>query len=659
MSESITPKIPADATSPSPKTSSRQLEGTVSPRAEARVPNGGGKRLAILAFTTLGVVYGDIGTSPLYAIRECFHGRYGINPSASNVLGVLSLVAWALILIVSLKYLTFVLRADNRGEGGVIALTAQLIFGQDRYRGAGALIMMGLFAAALLYGDGMITPAISVLSAVEGISIAAPSLESWVVPVTVGILVCLFSIQRKGTYRVGVLFGPVTTLWLLVIAALGIRSILAHPDVLAAFLPKYGLSFLSRNGSHGFMVLGAVFLVVTGTEALFADMGHFGRRPIRLAWYVLVLPALLCNYFGQGALLLGHPELASRPFYSLVPSWGMFPVIALATAATIIASQAVISGAFSLTRQAVQLGYLPRVQIIHTSPTEIGQIYIPQVNWIIMAATIGLVLGFRSSSGLAAAYGVAVTATMIITTVLFATVARRRWQWSGWWFFPLIAVFFAVDLSFLAANFSKISHGAWIPLAVAAVVFIAMTTWKKGRDLLAEKLYSCQPTLEDLIKQIQATLPHRVRGKAIFLAGNAKAAPPALTQNLRHNRVLHESVAVLTIRTEDFPEVGREDKVQVEEIGSGFWRIKARFGYMEEPNVPYILALAREKGLSFPLDECVFFLGRERIMADRKPAMSLWREAVFSFLSKNALGATRFFHIPPEQVVELGTQVEL
>lgn len=629
-------------------------ESATAARTESNRP----KRIALLALTALGVVYGDIGTSPLYAIRECFHGEYGIAPSAANILGVLSLMVWSLILIVSLKYLTFVLRADNKGEGGVIALTAQLLS-----RGAGpgtrVLVLAGLFAAALLYGDGMITPAISVLSAVEGVSLKIPAFEFWVVPVTVVILVGLFSIQRKGTHRVGILFGPVTSIWFLVLAGLGIPQIVARPDVLAALLPVHGLDFLIRNGAHGMLVLGAVFLVVTGAEALFADMGHFGRRPIRLAWYFVVLPGLLCNYFGQGALLLAHPELASAPFYSLVPSWAVFPVIGLATVATIIASQAVISGAFSLTRQAVQLGYLPRVQIVHTSPSEMGQIYIPQVNWIIMVATVGLVLAFRSSSALAAAYGVAVTATMTIATVLFAAVARQRWHWGRWWFYPLVGVFLVVDVSFLAANATKIGNGAWFPLAVAAIVFAAMTTWKRGREILVDKLYSPQPSLEALIERVRAERPIRVPGKAIFLAGSARAAPPALTQNLRHNRILHEGVAVLTIRTDEIPEVAIGDKVQVESLGEGIWRVQARFGFMEEPSVPVVLELARQQGLDFAIDDCVFFLGRERIMANRKPLMSLWREAIFSYLSKNALGATRFFHIPPEQVVELGTQVEI
>jgi KUP system potassium uptake protein len=618
-----------------------------------------GKRLAILALAALGVVYGDIGTSPLYAIRECFHGEYGIAPTPENVYGVLSLVVWALIMVVCVKYLSFVLRADNRGEGGVIALTAQLIENGAPGRTTRVLIMIGLFAAALLYGDGMITPAISVLSAVEGIGVAAPALQPWVVGLTVVILVALFSLQHRGTRGVGVLFGPVTTVWFLVIAVLGLRSLAAHPRILLAINPVHGYAFLARNSFAGLLVLGAVFLVVTGAETLFADLGHFGRRPIRVAWYGLVLPSLLCNYFGQGALLLVDPGRADGLFFALAPGWALIPLVALATAATIIASQAVISGAFSLTRQAIQLGYLPRLRIIHTSATEIGQIYIPQVNWLIMLATIALVLGFRSSSHLAAAYGVAVTGTMTIAAVLFFAVARRRWGWSLWLLGPLVAIFLVIDLSFFVANFSKIAHGAWFPLVIGAVVFAVMTTWRKGRALVAERLYSRNPPLAELVAKLAQVPPSRVPGTAVFMAGTAGFSPPALLHNLKHNKVLHELNVVLTVATDEVPRVRRRERVEVTELGHGFWRVVAHTGFMEEPTVAGILKLVREKGLVVDPNDAVFFLGRERVIPQPGESMTAWRKALFSFLSLNALGATRYFGIPPEQVVEIGAQVEV
>lgn len=624
------------------------------PDADAR-----GKGLAILVLGALGVVYGDIGTSPLYAVRECFHGEYGIEPTPFNILGVLSLMFWALMLIVSLKYLVFILRADNRGEGGIVALTAQLLPEARGSRLTGILVAIGIFGGALLYGDGMITPAISVLSAVEGVGIAVPSFRSWTILTTVAILLGLFLLQKRGTHRVGMLFGPITTLWFLVLAVLGIRSLIVRPDVLAAINPVYAVRFVAANGTHGFLVLGAVLLVVTGAEALFADMGHFGRRPIRIAWYGLVLPALLMNYFGQGALLLSRPDQSEHPFYAMVPSWAMFPVIALATAATIIASQAVISGAFSLTQQAIQLGYLPRLRIVHTSSAAIGQIYLPDVNAFLMLSTIGLVFSFRSSSELAAAYGIAVTLTMAISSVLFFFVARRRWGWSPWILCPLVGAFLLVDMSFLAANFSKIGHGGWFPLAVGGLVFVCMTTWKKGRALLSKKLYAGLPTVAELAERVAADPPLRVPGTAIYLAGSARLAPPALMRNLKYNKVLHERIMILTLTTDDVPRVPRDEKILVEPLSAGFSCVTGRYGFFEEPNVPHLLALAREHGLDCKIDDAIFFIGRERIIPDRRPVMSLWREAVFAFLSLNALGATRYFHIPPDHVVEIGTQVEL
>ncbi len=618
-----------------------------------------GPGLATLSVAALGVVYGDIGTSPLYAVRECFHGAYGVAATDANVLGVLSLMVWTLIAIVCIKYLGFIVRADNRGEGGVMALTAPLVQRRRVPGQLGVLVAIGLFAACLLYGDGMITPAISVLSAVEGVGVRAPALSGWVQPITIAILVLLFAAQRLGTQRVGLLFGPITAVWLVSIATLGIASVAREPRILAAVNPRYAVDFLAHNSTTGFLVLGAVFLVATGAEALYADMGHFGRRPIRVAWYALVLPALLCSYLGQGALLLRDPTAAHHPFYALAPDWAMVPLIVLATLATIIASQAVISGAFSLTHQAIQLGMLPRMRIVHTSPTAKGQIYIPAVNWLLMGATTALVLAFQTSSQLAAAYGVAVTGTMTISTVLFCVIARRRWQWSWLTLGALGALFLTVDVAFLAANAAKLGHGAWFPLAVAAAMFAVMTTWNKGRTLLARALYESTPPLESLIAGLLPDAVARVPGNAVFMAGEVDTSPPALLHNLAFNKVAHAQVAVLHIATEDVPRTDRQEKVAVEALDHGVWRVTARYGYMEEPNVPHILALAQEQGLPFSARDAAFFLGRERVVPHRHPLMARWREALFSFLSLNALDATRYFHIPPDQVFEIGAQVKM
>jgi KUP system potassium uptake protein len=617
------------------------------------------RRLAKLSLAALGVVFGDIGTSPLYAIRECFHGDYGIPVTQGNVLGVLSLMFWALVLIVTLKYLTFVVRADNHGEGGVIALTALLRHVQISNRYRAGLAVVGLFAACLLYGDGMITPAISVLSAVEGIRIITPLFKPYVVPLTIAILTGLFLIQRHGTARVGSLFGPIILVWFALLAVLGTFQILRAPSVLFAVSPWYGIQFFVENRLHGFVVLGAVFLVVTGAEALYADMGHFGKSPIRLTWIFLVLPALVLNYFGQGALLMRHPEASHHPFYALVPDWALIPVVMLATTATIIASQAVITGAFSLTRQAIQLGYLPRLNVSHTSASQIGQIYIAPVNWLLMVSTIGLVIGFQSSSQLAAAYGVAVTSTMLITTTLFFVVARHRWQWHWAAAVSLTGLFFLVDIPFFLANISKILHGAWFPLVVGAFFFFLMMTWKKGRKILAEQLNDRTLALDDFRQRIEEEQPHRVRGQAVFLATNPNRIPQALVQNLDHNKILHADIMILHFATEDIPRVPNFEKIEEEKLFGGVYRIIAHHGYMEGARIDTVLSLIREKGIDIKPENTSFFLGREKLVIGEKPRMHRWRSNLFLLMSKNSLDAGSFFGIPSDQVIEVGVQLEL
>ncbi len=620
----------------------------------------GSERLGVLSLAALGIVYGDIGTSPLYAIRECFHGKYGLPVDAPNILGVLSLITWSLIVVVSFKYLSLVLRADNHGEGGVLVLTALVAGGLGKTeKNRGWLLALGLFGAALLYGDGMITPAISVLSATEGLQLTLPIFANLAVPTTIVILIVLFMFQRRGTSAVGALFGPVMVVWFLVLAVTGLAGIVRDPRVLSAINPQYGVSFLLRNQLHGYLVLGAVFLTVTGAEALYADLGHFGPRPIRLTWFVFVLPALLLNYFGQGALLLTSQGASTHPFFALVPHWALLPLVLLATAATIIASQAVISGAFSLTSQSIQLGYLPRMRIIHTSESVPGQIYVPAVNWVLMIAAILLVVGFQSSDRLAAAYGVAVTMTMFITTLLLYRVMRDRWQWARGAAASLAFVLLMVDLAFLGANLAKIAHGAWFPLAIGLIIFVIMRTWRQGRKFLMSRLKDRSQPIPEFLDQIKVDPPRRVAGKAVYMAGNQAGVPPALLSMLEHGKILHQQVAILTIVTENTPRVDRELKVSVRDLGSGIFRVKAHFGFMEAPVVPYIMALAEEKGLPFKLAETSFFLGRERLLPDRKEGLPLWRASLFAFMSRNATGATAFYHIPADQVLEIGIQVRV
>ena len=616
-------------------------------------------RLALLSLTALGVVYGDIGTSPLYALRECFHGSHAIEATRPNVLGVLSLIFWSLALVVSFKYLAVVLRADNHGEGGILALMALIQRGESRSKRGWVVPMLGLFGAALLYGDGVITPAISVSSAVEGLQIATPVFEQYVVPLTVVLLVGLFLIQHRGTAGIGAVFGPVMLVWFAVVGLFGLARVVTEPGVLAAVSPLYAVEFMTRNAGRGFVVLGSVFLVVTGGEALYADMGHFGPRPIRRAWFAVVLPALLLNYFGQGALLLDSPEAAVNPFYRLAPAWALYPLIVLATVATIIASQAVISGAFSLSRQAVQLGFSPRIQIEHTSSAAIGQIYVPSINWALMICTVALVLGFGGSSAMAGAYGVAVTSTMVITTVLLYLLTRERWGWSRFRAGALVLFFLTFDLAFFAASSLKIPQGGWVPLSIAAGAMILMTTWKRGREILVQRLREKSVPFDLLLDDLVAEPPIRVPGTAVFLTGTADGAPPALVHNLAHNKVLHEQIVLLTVMTEEVPHVPAAERLRIEAPHEGFYRVTAHYGFMQDPNVLDVLRGCRAAGLEFRLEATTFFLGRETLIASDRRDMALWREKLFSFMSRNALRATAFFHIPPDQVFEVGTQVEL
>ena len=617
-----------------------------------------GRYLALVSLTALGVVYGDIGTSPLYAVRESFHPGHGIQPTPENVLGVLSLIIWALVLVISVKYAVFVLRADNRGEGGILALTSLVTpVGATRNSPRRALVMLGLFGTALLYGDGMITPVMSVLSAVGGLEVATPVFQPYIVPITITILVAIFLIQPRGTERVGKLFGPVTLLWFATIAALGIMHIVREPSVFGAIDPTHAVRFFVANGYSGFLVLGSVFLVVTGGEALYADMGHFGRRPIRAAWYFVALPGLLLNYFGQGALLIREPAAAENPFFRMVPEWALYPVVVLGTSAAVIASQALITGAFSLTMQAVQLGYIPRVQILHTSGRERGQIYIPSVNWLLMIACIGLTLGFQRSTHVAAAYGVAVTTTMVITTLLLFVVERERWKWPLWATVLFTGFFLTVDLAFWGANIVKIPQGGWVPLVIGAALFALFSTWKTGRRILAERMQ--QGTLPLPLFLEGADRVARVPGTAVFMYGNRDGTPPALLHSLKHYKVLHETVVLLSVETQEVPQVPDGERVSVETLGHGFFRIVVAYGFMEDPCVPDALALVKMDSLDLRPMQTTFFLGRETLIPSNKPGMALWREHLFTVMSRNARTATSFFGLPPNRVVELGTQIEL
>ncbi|MDR3385450.1 MAG: potassium transporter Kup [Rudaea sp.] len=617
------------------------------------------RAFAGLALGALGVVYGDIGTSPLYSVQTTF-GEQGIPATSHNVLGVMSLIFWALVMVVSLKYVVFIMRADNKGEGGIMALMAlaqRSARGNVRLRWC--IMILGLLGASLFYGDGVITPAISVLSAVEGLKVAAPSLSHWVVPITLVIIIGLFILQRRGSAKVGAVFGPIMVVWFAAIAALGVVAIARHPEVLWAFNPWYGFTFFRDNGAHAFLALGGVVLALTGAEALYADMGHFGKKPIRFAWFGYVSPALVLNYFGQGALLLGDPTAVTNPFYLLVPQALLYPMIALATVATVIASQAVISGAFSMTREAIQLGYSPRMEIVHTSKQTVGQIYLPWINRALLVLILGAVVGFRSSDNLAAAYGIAVTGTMVITTCLALIVARRQWGWSRTLVVLAGAVFLVIDISFFSANAIKIEHGGWFPLVLGLIVFVVMTTWRRGRDLVLRELKQSGLALEPFIASVIAHPPLRVPGTAIFLTANANAVPNALLHNLKHNKVLHERNVLMTVETLEVPIAEYGERTEITALGHEFYRLVTRFGFAEDPDIPAALVRCEAKGMGFEMMDTTFFISRETVVATDRPGMPLWRDKLFAFLARNASSATAFFRIPGNRLIELGTQVEI
>ncbi len=617
--------------------------------------------IAALTLGALGVVFGDIGTSPLYALRECFHGPHATTLNHTTLYGVLSLMFWALIVVVTLKYLLFVMRADNKGEGGEMALLALINKHrpQDIHTSRRIFIFLGIFGAALIYGDGVITPAISVVSAVEGLKVVTPIFEPYVIPITLVILTILFAFQKYGTAKIGAIFGPVICLWFLTLGALGIGGIMLHPEILAALSPLYAIEYFHELGWGGFAILGGVFLVLTGAEALYADMGHFGRLPIRIGWFALVFPSLMLNYLGQGALILHDHTALQNPFYKLAPEWFVLPLVGLATLATIVASQALISGAFSITRQAVQLGFLPRLEIHHTSSDEIGQIYIPFVNWALFIAVVWLVMTFQTSTRLADAYGVAVSTTMIVTTILTIYIAATVWRWNRYLIGLLLFTLLAIDIAFFAANFSKFFRGGWFPLSVGVVIFGVMATWKRGRSILSRRLQDRLPPPEKFLKEALKSNPRRLPGTAIFMARSPNFTPSALFHNFKHNQVLHERVILLTVNTEEIPHVPVEGRIELDPLGNSFFAVTLHYGFMDTPNIPEALRDLAVHGLElFPVST-TYYLSRETLIATPLPGMALWRERLFAFMSRNAQRAATYYRIPSQQVVEIGVQVEL
>lgn len=618
------------------------------------------KLSAGLVISALGVVYGDIGTSPLYALKESFHSHYGLALNQANIFGILSLIFWSLILIITLKYNLLILRADNNGEGGILALTALVtkIFKHTSKR-LRVLTMLGLFGTALLYGDGIITPAISVLSAVEGLELIQPKLHPYIVPITVIILIALFSIQNHGTEKVGKIFGPVTLIWFLTLGILGLVKVIDNPYVLSALNPHYAFKFFASNGWSGFAVLGSVFLVVTGGEALYSDLGHFGRKPVNAGW-CLVLPCLVLNYFGQGALLLENPAAVKNPFYFLAPEWALIPLVVLATLATVIASQALITGVFSITMQAIQLQYLPRMKIDHTSHKEIGQIYVSKMNWGLMISCIALVISFKSSSALAAAYGIAVTMTMVITTIIFYYVARYNWKWSNLIALPLCGFFVVLELGFFGANALKIDDGGWFPLVVGAMVFSIMTTWNRGRKILAERMLEMVTPIPDVMARLMGQRIHRNPGVAVYMAGQPRFAPTTMSLNLTHFNSIHETVLVVTVKTDESPYVEPSKKSVVKNMTQGFYKVELLYGFMEVPDIPAELSRIKIKDQYMEMDKIIYFLGQEHLMAKaNNRGMAMWRERLFAYMSRNSQAASKFFNLPPKQVVTIGLMIEL
>ena len=608
----------------------------------------------------IGVVFGDIGTSPLYAFRECFSGQHGLPADPTNILGVLSLIFWSLILIISIKYLVFFLRADNRGEGGILALSVLVSRYANKKSKAWAILLgTGIFGAALLYGDGIITPAISVLSAVEGLNVATAFFQPYVVYIAVAVLTGLFMVQRSGSARIGAVFGPVLMVWFLALAVLGVRSVVESPSVLTAVNPLCALEVFVHNRGQGFVILGTVFLAVTGGEVLYADMGHFGKTPIRQAWFSIVLPALMLNYFGQAAYLLRHPGLHENLLYRLAPSWMLYPLVVLATAATVIASQSVISGAYSLTRQAIQLGYWPRMSIRHTSSSKIGQVYAPGINWALCAGTIALVLVFRNSGSLAGAYGVAVAATMMITTILAVAAAPRIWHVRLPALIPVAALFLLINLAFLASCLLKIKNGGWIPLLIGSVIYLTMTVWKEGRRLIGERIEAESLSQGMFLDDVARRKPTRVPGVAVFLTGNETGIPRTLLHNFRHNKILHDQTVLTTIRTEEIPYVPEPERTVVRYLGQGFYRVTLYYGFSEEPNIPLALSRVTLPGLAFTPSNTTYFLGGETLICGKNRVLSTWRSALYAFMSRNAFDATQYYQIPPNRVVVLGIQLEL
>ena len=634
------------------------------PASETTAANGHGSAHSTAGFKALmlgsiGVVYGDIGTSPLYALREAVIAASGTGPAAvvdpQAVLGVLSLILWALIVVVTLKYVLILLRADNHGEGGTLALMA--LAQRAVSRGAGAIVLLGIISGALFYGDAVITPALSVLSAIEGIKLVTSTFDPYVVPLTVVILIALFAVQSRGTAKVAAFFGPIMTVWFAVIAIAAITPILRHPEVLFALNPVHAVAFMLHHGIVGFVTLGAVFLAVTGAEALYADLGHFGKRPIQTAWLFIVLPSLALNYLGQGALLIADPRAIENPFFLMFPDWALLPMVCLATVATVIASQAVITGAYSLTRQAIQLGLLPRFEIRHTSEAHSGQIYIPRINMLLLVAVTLLVLMFRSSSALASAYGISVTGTMVVTAMMGFVVVWRVWKWSPITAAALIAPFLFLDLTFLAANLLKVLEGGWVPLALGAVVMLLMYTWRRGSRLLFEKSRKLEFPLADLVAMLEKRPPQRVSGTAVFLTSDPASAPTALMHSLKHYKVLHEKNVILTIETASTPRIDPSERVRMEEISATFSRVTLRFGFMESPNVPKTLAIARKLGWHFDIMSTSFFLSRRALKPAAHSGMPRWQDHLFIALSRTANDATDYFQIPTGRVVEVGTQV--